>query len=88
MPVTMVTVNDAAQAIETRIYIGDDKNNCRMPVTMVTVNDAAQAIETKTDIGDDLRDEVLLTLSILKRLDKPQPPSIEGTCKFIVLLSE
>ena len=38
----------------------------------------SQAVQLKTDVNEDLYDEVLQTLEILKRLEKPDPPKVTG----------
>lgn len=42
---------------------------------------AFQSIEQREELNCDLKDEVLLTLEILKKLEKPSPVEVEG--KFI-----
>ena len=37
-----------------------------------------QIIENKTEVNADLKEEALMTLEILKKLSKPNPPVIEG----------
>ena len=37
-----------------------------------------QAIDTMSDVNPDLKDEVMMTLEILKKLEKPPPPVVEG----------
>ena len=39
-----------------------------------------QAVQLKTNVNEDLYDEVLQTLEILKRLEKPDPPLVTGAC--------
>lgn len=38
-----------------------------------------QTIEGKNDVNPDLKEEAIITLEILKRLQKPSPPTIIGT---------
>ena len=38
-----------------------------------------QAVEARGMVSEDLKEEVLVTLDILKRLDRPQPPTVQGT---------
>ncbi|XP_067664231.1 uncharacterized protein [Haliotis asinina] len=44
-----------------------------------TVHLALKAMEVREDMNPDLREEVIITLEILKRLEKPAPPHIEVT---------
>ena len=37
-----------------------------------------QNIENKSDVNGDLKEEALITLEILKKLSKPNPPDVEG----------
>ncbi|XP_041370991.1 uncharacterized protein LOC121384598 [Gigantopelta aegis] len=45
---------------------------------------ALKAIDMKPDINPDLKDEVTMTLEILKKLEKPSPPVIEVTGAYSV----
>ena len=46
----------------------------------------SQAVQLKTDVNEDLYDEVLQTLEILKRLEKPDPPKVTGECLLTLFL--
>ena len=46
-----------------------------------------QNIENKSDVNGDLKEEALITLEILKKLSKPNPPDVEGK-KVIYRTSE
>lgn len=35
-------------------------------------------ISLKDDVNSDLKEEVIITLEILKKLEKPSPPKVEG----------
>ncbi|XP_070532049.1 uncharacterized protein [Ptychodera flava] len=43
-----------------------------------------QEAETKPKIGEDLKEEVLMTLELLKKLEKPEPPRIKVLDSFSV----
>ncbi|XP_046547775.1 uncharacterized protein LOC124257686 [Haliotis rubra] len=44
-----------------------------------TVHLALKAMEVREDMNPDLREEVIITLEILKRLEKPAPPHVQVT---------
>jgi hypothetical protein len=48
------------------------------------VNLRLQAVQRKADVNSDLQEEIVQTLELLKPLDTPQAPSVEGTVNFVV----
>ena len=45
-----------------------------------------QKIEGQADVNPDLKEEVVITLEILKRLEPPDPPCVTGILQHISFL--
>ena len=48
----------------------------------------SQSVEKRTEVNSDLKEEVQQTLEILKKLDKPAAPTVEGQYNLNVCILE